>query len=134
MTTRREFLKAAAGSVLVEHVTPALAQALGADGERASAPVRILVLGGTGFIGPHLVRHAVSRGHQVSIFTRGRRDAELPATVERLIGDRNGQLHALEGQRWDAVIDDSATNPDWVRMSTALLKDAVGAYMFTSST
>src|SRR5262245_23811549 len=106
MTTRREFLKAAAGSVLLGHVTPALARAVGANGERAGAPLRILVLGGTGFIGPHLVRHAVSRGHHVSIFTRGRRDAELPATVERLIGDRNGQLQALEGKRWDAVIDD----------------------------
>ena len=134
MTTRREFLEVTAGSVLWGGLTPALARALFPDGEHAAAPLRILVLGGTGFIGPHLVRHAVSRGHRVSIFTRGRHDAELPSTVERLIGDRNGQLQALEGKRWDAVVDDSATNPDWVRMSTALLKDAVGAYLFTSST
>jgi len=134
MTTRREFLEIAAGGALLARVTPALADALGSPSARAVAPLRILVLGGTGFIGPHFVRHAVSRGHQVSIFTRGRHDAELPATVERLIGDRNGQLQALEGKRWDAVVDDSATNPDWVRMSTALLKDSVGAYMFTSST
>jgi 2'-hydroxyisoflavone reductase len=94
----------------------------------------ILILGGTGFIGPHLVRHAVARGHRVTIFTRGRRDAELPASVVRLIGDRNGKLEALEGKRWDAVIDDSATNPEYVRLSTTLLKDATGAYLFTSST
>ncbi len=92
------------------------------------------MLGGTGFIGPHLVRHAVSRGHHITIFTRGRHDAELPASVERLVGDRNGQLQALEGKRWDAVVDDSATNPDWVRQSTALLGKAVQRYLFTSST
>jgi 2'-hydroxyisoflavone reductase len=134
MTTRREFLEIAAGSALFARITPALEDALGSTAARAVAPLRILVLGGTGFIGPHFVRRAVSRGHQVSIFTRGRHEAELPASVERLIGDRNGQLQALEGKRWDAVVDDSATNPDWVRMSTALLKDSVGAYMFTSST
>ena len=93
----------------------------------------MLVLGGTGFIGPHLVRLAVARGHKVSIFTRGRRNADLPAEVERLIGDRNGQLDALNGRRWDAVIDDSATNPDWVRQSTARLATS-GRYLFTSST
>jgi 2'-hydroxyisoflavone reductase len=99
-----------------------------------TAPLDLLVLGGTGFIGPHLVRLAVARGHRVTIFTRGRRDAELPAEVVRLTGDRNGQLGALEGKRWDAVIDDSATNPEWVRQSAELLRDAVGRYLFTSST
>ena len=98
-------------------------------------PLRVLIFGGTGFIGPHLVQHAVARGHTVSIFTRGRRDASmLPAEVERLVGDRNGQLGALEGKKWDAVFDDSATNPDWVRQSTTLLKGNVGQYLFTSST
>ena len=97
-------------------------------------PRDLLVLGGTGFIGPHLVRHAVGRGHRVTIFTRGRRQADLPAGVVRLVGDRNGQLDALAGKRWDAVIDDSATNPDYVRQSTQLLRDSVGRYLFTSST
>jgi 2'-hydroxyisoflavone reductase len=80
------------------------------------------------------VRLAVSRGHHVTIFSRGRRTPDLPVEVERLVGDRNGQLGALEGRRWDAVVDDSATNPDWVKQSAALLKDAVGRYLFTSST
>jgi hypothetical protein len=66
------------------------------------------ILGGTGYIGPHLVRLAVSRGHKVTTFTRGRRKPELPPGVIQLIGDRNGQLQALEGKAWDAVIDDSA--------------------------
>ena len=99
-----------------------------------AAPMRLLILGGTGFIGPHLVREAMRRGHQVTIFTRGRRDGELPDGVTRLVGDRNGQLDALKGGRWDAVVDDSATNPDWVKQSAALLKDATGRYLFTSST
>jgi 2'-hydroxyisoflavone reductase len=101
---------------------------------RAAAPLDLLMLGGTGFIGPPLVHHAVARGHRVTIFTRGRRDADLPASVIRLKGDRKGDLKSLEGKRWDAVIDDSATNPDWVRLSTALLKGNVGRYLFTSST
>ena len=103
--------------------------------ELARASMRILILGGTGFIGPHLVKHAVARGHKVTIFTRGRKDdSMLPAEVERLVGDRNGQLGALEGKKWDAVFDDSATNPDWVRQSTALLQGNVAQYSFTSST
>lgn len=104
------------------------------EAPRPVTPRSLLVLGGTGFIGPHLVRHAVARGHRVTIFTRGKREAELPASVERLIGDRNGKLEALAGRRWDLVVDDSATNPDYVRQSTELLADKVGRYLFTSST
>ena len=136
MPSRRDFLKTSAavgGSVLVGAAAPGLLAA--AAPERARAPMRILILGGTGFIGPHLVKHAVARGHKVSIFTRGRRDdSMLPDEVERLVGDRNGQLGALEGKKWDAVFDDSATNPDWVRQSAALLKGNVSQYLFTSST
>ena len=96
--------------------------------------MNLLILGGTGFIGPHLVRHAVARGHDVTIFTRGRHDADLPESVIRLTGDRNGDLKSLEGKKWDAVVDDSATNPAWVAASVALLKNNVGRYLFTSST
>ena len=128
MTTRRDFLKTTAGAVILGTALPNLVRA------QPNKSLDILVLGGTGFIGPHLVRHAVSRGHRVTIFTRGRHDAELPAEVTRLQGDRNGKLDSLEGKRWDVVIDDSATNPAWVEMSTELLREAVGAYMFTSST
>lgn len=135
MSTRRDFLihtATAIGGVL-----------LGRDAlEMAAAPLvapfraalDMLVLGGTGFIGPHLVRYAVGRGHRVTIFTRGRHQADLPSQVTRLTGDRNGQLSALEGKRWDVVVDDSATNPDWVRQSAQLLKNAAGRYLYTSST
>ncbi|WP_165226619.1 NAD-dependent epimerase/dehydratase family protein [Aquisphaera insulae] len=133
MTSRREFLRgsAACGAGLLAGGGHGFAGALPADG---GAKLELLVLGGTGFIGPHLVRHAVARGHRVTIFTRGRHDAELPAGVVRLKGDRKGDLKSLEGKSWDAVVDDSATNPDWVRLSTDLLKGKVGRYLFTSST
>jgi 2'-hydroxyisoflavone reductase len=131
MTTRRDFLKTTAGAALLGASLP---QLMSAAERRPAKALDILVLGGTGFIGPHLVRYAVSRGHKVTIFTRGRRDAELPAEVTRLQGDRNGQLDSLKGKKWDVVIDDSATNPAYVELSTELLKDAAGAYLFTSST
>ncbi|GLC25430.1 NAD-dependent epimerase/dehydratase family protein [Roseisolibacter agri] len=140
MTTRRDFLRVttgALGGALVAGCARAAGTAASpaaSAATRAGRPMDLLILGGTGFIGPHLVRHAVARGHRVTIFTRGRRTADLPASVERLVGDRNGQLDALRGRKWDAVIDDSATNPDYVRQSTALLKDSVGRYLFTSST
>ena len=132
MTTRRQFLSTAAavsGGALIAH------RALeGLAWGAPPAPMNILILGGTGYIGPHLVRLAVSRGHKVTTFTRGRRKPELPPEVVQLIGDRNGQLQALEGKTWDAVIDDSATNPEYVRMSTDLLKGKAAQYLFTSST
>lgn len=134
MTSRRDFLKSTAGSLVLSGGLPALAHAaITAQRPVPRKSLDLLVLGGTGFIGPHLVRYAVARGHHVTIFTRGRHDAELPESVARLQGDRNGQLDSLRGKRWDVVIDDSANNPDWVVLSTELLKDS-GAYMFTSST
>ena len=136
MPTRRQFVETAGalGLLAMPGCARTTASARPADGPAPVAPKRLLVLGGTGFIGPHLVRHAVARGHHVTIFTRGKREAELPSEVVRLIGDRNGQLGALAGQRWDFVVDDSATNPEYVRQSTALLRGDVGRYLFTSST
>jgi 2'-hydroxyisoflavone reductase len=134
MLSRRDLLKRAGAAAALSGLSPLLGTLPALTPDTARAPLDLLVLGGTGFIGPHLVRHAVSRGHRVSIFTRGRRTADIPESVIRLQGDRNGQLGALEGKKWDAVFDDSATNPEWVRLSTALLKDNAGAYLFTSST
>jgi 2'-hydroxyisoflavone reductase len=102
------------------------------DQEGTPAPKRILILGGTGFIGPHMVRYAVGRGHEVSIFTRGRTEVDLP-DVEHLIGDRNDDLSALAGRTWDVVLDNNARDYRWVQLSTELLKDAAEHYVFVSS-
>lgn len=135
MQNRRAFLvsSAVAGGSLLTGFKPFADSAQWLAPSDAE-PLNLLILGGTGFIGPHLVWHAAARGHRVTIFTRGRAQADLPESVVRLIGDRNGQLQALEGKRWDAVVDDSGNRADWVRQSTALLKDAAGRYLFTSST
>jgi 2'-hydroxyisoflavone reductase len=103
-----------------------------------TAPKKILILGGTGFIGPHQVRYALSRGHQVTVFNRGRSGAGMfGKDVEELVGDRANNLEALRGRSWDAVIDESAssgpTAPDWVKASAGLLKDSTDHYLFVST-
>jgi len=100
---------------------------------KGQSGLRILVLGGTGFIGPHLVRHALERGHELTLFNRGRTNAELFPDVEKLVGDRNNDLTALEGRRWDAVIDNSGYTPQQVKLSVDLLKGACDQYLFTST-
>jgi 2'-hydroxyisoflavone reductase len=132
MTTRRDFLKLSAAALAAGGAVNPLSAA--AVLPRQGAPKRILLLGGTGFIGPWQVRYAVERGHRVSIFTRGRREADLPSSVEHLTGDRAGDLDALRGRSWDVVIDNSATNPQWVRDSASLLRGSVGQYIYVSST
>jgi len=133
--TRREFLRTA--GAVGAGVAVAGAAACRPEGEagRASAPSpkRILILGGTGFIGPHMVRYAAERGHEVSIFTRGRSDAEVPASVEQLVGDRNDDHTALEGRSWDVVLDNNAQDYRWVRTSTRLLREVADQYVFVSS-
>lgn len=99
-------------------------------------PLNILILGGTGFTGPHQVRYAVSRGHKVTVFNRGRRQADLPASVEHLVGDRNtGDLASIQkGNRsWDVVIDNPTTLPFWVRDAGQILKDKTKHYIFIST-
>ena len=98
-----------------------------------TSPLRLLILGGTGFIGPHMVRYAMYRGHEVTLFNRGRTNPGLFPGVETLIGDRDGQLDALGGHSWDAVIDNSGYVPRHVRDSAELLRDVVGRYVFTST-
>ena len=103
------------------------------DPPKAPQSRRLLILGGTGFIGPHMVRYAVSRGHDVTIFNRGRTNPQLFPEVEKLVGDRDGDLEALCCSRWDAVIDNSGYVPRHVRDSAQLLKDAADFYLFTST-
>ena len=97
-------------------------------------PLRILILGGTGFTGPFQVRYAMERGHKVTVFNRGKtRPGELPEGVEQLLGDRNGQLDALKDRKWDVVIDNPTSVPVWVRDVAQVLKGNVDRYVFIST-
>jgi 2'-hydroxyisoflavone reductase len=91
--------------------------------------MRLLVLGGTKFLGRHVVAHALEQGHEVTTFTRS---TSMPGT-EALHGDRDGSLDALRGRAWDGVVDTSGYLPDIVRRSAELLREAVQRYVFVSS-
>ena len=99
----------------------------------AAPRLRILILGGTQFIGVHMTQLALKRGHTVTLFNRGKTNASLFPHVEKLRGDRNGQLEALRGRSWDAVIDDSGFVPRQVRLSAELLAPHVQRYVYVSS-
>lgn len=102
--------------------------------EKASKPLRILILGGTGFIGPFQVQYALDRGHKVTLFNRGKTNPQLFPTVEKLQGDRKtGDLKSLEGREWDVVIDNPSTLPKWVRDAAQLLKNSAKHYVFIST-
>src|SRR3982751_572458 len=106
-TSRRQFIKISTAS--------AVALSTGSRslfGEKVVKPLRILILGGTGFTGPYQVRYALARGHKVTTFNRGKtHPGELPKEVEQLVGDRNGNLDALKGRQWDVVIDNPTMLP-----------------------
>ena len=132
--SRREFLGdsiAAAGAVALESLGSEL---LAAPTQRdRSEGLRLLILGGTGFIGPAVVRHATQRGHTVTLFNRGRTNTHLFPEIEKLVGDRDGQIEALKNRTWDVVVDNTGYVPRHVRDSALLLKGSVGRYLFTST-
>ena len=143
MTDRRQFLQLAAGTAGVAGLAAA---GLFTKGQAATVTVvepaarrlKLLFLGGTGFIGPHQVEHALARGHEVTIFNRGRKSGLFGDEVEELTGNRDEQidegLAALRGERtWDAVIDNSGYVPRHVRDSVALLKDRCRRYVYVST-
>jgi 2'-hydroxyisoflavone reductase len=112
-TTRRQFIKLSAAAGTALGVGNLLA-------EKSAKPLRILILGGTGFTGPYQVRYARNPG-------------ELPEGVEQLTGDRNGKLDALKGRQWDVVIDNPTSVPVWVRDAAQILKGNVDRYVFIST-
>jgi 2'-hydroxyisoflavone reductase len=95
--------------------------------------MKLLILGGTRFVGRHLVEAALAGGHEVTLFHRGRTGVELFPEVERLHGDRDKELSVLAGRRWDAVIDTCGYVPRAVKASAELLANAVNLYAFISS-
>ena len=94
--------------------------------------MRLLVIGGTVFLGRHVAETALARGHEVTVFHRGRH-GRAPDGAEALIGDRTSDLSALEGREWDAVIDTCGFAPEDVALTAGALADRVGHYGFVSS-
>jgi len=143
--SRRRFLASSAtvGGALTLGL-PSLARALAPEPgsasvvdepRRTSAPLRILILGGTGFIGPNQVQYALDRGHSVALFNRGVTNSTLFPNVPRLIGDRNlpDGHKALGSGEWDVVIDNPTANPNWVRDAGRALKGRTKHYIFVST-
>ncbi len=106
---------------------------LGAPSFANAKPQKVLILGGTGFIGPHFVDALIAGGHKITLFNRGKRDPEVREGIEQLLGDRNGQIDTLKGRDWDVCIDNSGYTPSQVKLSGELLKDHVRQYIFISS-
>lgn len=134
--TRREILGLTA-SFAASSIMPSRAAAPAAVSTAIIAPVKplsILILGGTGFTGPHQVRYALSRGHKLTLFNRGRRPKEWPVTVEELTGDREtNDYAALKGRKFDVCIDNPTSVPHWVRDAARVLQGNIGQYIFIST-
>lgn len=135
MSTRRSFLGMSAGvggaagfAILRPNTMHAWLNVPQTD-----APLRILILGGTRFLGVAQVQYALARGHTVTLFNRGRTNTHLFPEVEKLRGDRNDDLTALQGREWDVVIDNSASVPRWVEQSAGLLRNSARRYIYVSS-
>lgn len=97
------------------------------------AVLKVLILGGTHFLGIHLTEELLDRGHEVTLFNRGTQNTDLFPTIEKLKGDRDGNLEALLGRRWDAVIDTSGQIPRIVKQSAEVLSNETSHYTFIST-
>jgi 2'-hydroxyisoflavone reductase len=143
--SRRKFLQTSikAGFALPLMTTPAIAKGIDdlstkrTNKSDPSKSLKILILGGTSFLGPHQIAYAIERGHAVTMFTRGRRKPiihqEYFKDVEALVGDREDNLEALKGRQWDVVIDNSGHKVQWTKDTAELLKDSADMYLYTSS-
>ena len=121
---RRHALMVLGGATLAAMAHPVFAKA---------KSLKVLILGGTGFIGPHFVDALTAGGHKITLFNRGKRDPEVRPGIEQLLGDRNGEISSLQGHDWDVVIDNSGYTPSQVKATAELLKDHVRKYIFISS-
>ena len=131
--SRREFIKASAlGVGFAATGLPAVSSA-GERVRKAHKPLDILILGGAGYIGPHMVREALRRGHSVTLFNRGKTNNTLFPDLETIKGDRDNGLDGLKGRKWDAVIDNSGYVPRHVQDSARLLAPNISHYLFIST-
>jgi 2'-hydroxyisoflavone reductase len=144
-SSRRDFLRTAsiagAGIALAPSLSAAAAteestapssRSSASRPSRSAAPKKLLILGGTGFIGPNTVKYALARGHEVTILTRGKSGTKVDG-VEHIIADREGDMGMLSRRKWDAVLDNNARDYRWVQRSTKALKDSTAHYLFVSS-
>lgn len=129
MTSRRNFIKNASLTGVAAATLP-LPGMLFARGKK----LNILILGGTGFLGPHTVNAAIANGHTVTLFNRGKTNPNMFGELEKIIGDRNtDDINKLAGRKWDAVIDTSPYYPRSVNLAMEVLKDNIGQYLLISS-
>jgi len=133
MTNRRKFIHAAAALAAAIPFARALADEKTDVAKPAGGKLKLLIMGGTGFIGPHIVAAAVKRGHTITLFNRGKTHPGLFPDLEKLHGDRKTDLSALEGRKWDAVVDTAAYIPGDVTRSATLLAPNVGQYLLVST-
>jgi len=128
MTNRREFLGVSASALV------GVGTIRQGDDKPEPRQKTILMLGGTGFLGPRTVEAAIRRGHKVTLFNRGKTRPGLFPDLEKLHGDREtDDLKPLEGRKWDAVVDTSANVPRWVKKAAAVLGSNIGHYLYISS-
>jgi len=137
MTSRRQFISLTAGALAAAPLA-SLSTGPTSTIARAARPLDMLVLGGTGFLGPHQIEYAVARGHRVTMFNRGSNAGMYGDAVEELTGNRDSNidngLAALQGDRaWDVVIDNSGYVPRHVRDTAELLKNRCGRYLYIST-
>ncbi len=125
MHSRRDFLRNAS----VAAALAPFADVFGAAPKKLS----ILIMGGTGFLGPHIVNTAMIRGHKLTLFNRGKTHPGLFPDIEQLHGDRKTDLSALDDRKWDVVIDTSAYIPGDVTRSATLLAPNIGQYILIST-
>ena len=129
MTTRRQFIATGTALGAAAGLGLSTTSLLASSDSKAEKSLDILFLGGTGFLGPHTVNYALSRGHKVTLFNRGRSREQLFPELETIKGNRDPNIDAglsgLEGRKWDCVIDTSGYVPRIVGASAELLKDAV---------
>jgi len=130
LPTRRSFLSSVAAGCAMAGV----GQAAALDGRSPRTALKILVLGGTAFLGPPFVRGAVAKGHTVTLFNRGKTNPELFKELEQLRGDREkGDLEALKGRQFDAIVDTSGYVPEHVEATAKLFRETSKHYQFISS-
>lgn len=129
MTSRRNFIKNASLTAAAVSTLPISQLVLSGDKK-----LNILVLGGTGFLGPHTVKAAVAQGHTVTLFNRGKTNPNLFPELEKIKGDRNSDdINKLAGRKWDVVIDTSAYYPRSVNLAMEVLKKNIKQYLLVST-